>query len=172
MDRDELAKMGIVFDEANNVISISNEDGEQIRIQLPEGTDPEEALQELVEQMGITSMDTEELCGHIHEMIDAVDDALIDMIENEDQESTQVVVNTLGAATSRIVAFAFSVCEDEQEEGYVTKEISSPLTQICTNLLMHQTGSRTATHEDFINIASEWLPIRAAVEGILAEVEA
>jgi len=171
MNMDDLEGMGIRFNEETNTISICEDGQEKIRVQLPEGADLEEVMEALVDQMSLSRMSGAEACAQVRDDIDLVDDALIDMIENDDRESDEAAVHALGAATKNIVLLMSSVCENEQEEEYVAQSIINPLGVISKELLLSATGAKELSRDEMMLIASDWLPIRAAVEGILEEIE-
>lgn len=166
MDMGDLEGMGIVFDEESNTISLQEDGQEKIRIHLPPGADPQEVLEELMEQMmGQIN------CPSVREDIETVNDALMDMIENGDPESTEVVINAMGAATKNITLLTTAVCENEEEQDFVNENIVLPLIDISKTLLLTRAGLREPSRDELIDIAANWLPIRAAVEEILDEIE-
>jgi hypothetical protein len=166
MDLNDLAAMGITFDEENNTVSFQQAGQEPVCIQMPEGVSLDEFAAGLMNQMDIMGMNGTEACAQVREDINMVDDALIDMIENDDPESQQVAVSAIAAATQNIVLLTSSVCENEQEEQHVEAEILKPLLEVTRTLAVDD-----ISRDSMINIAASWLPVRAAVEAILDEVE-
>jgi len=171
MDMDDLEAMGITFDETSNVISIAQDGQEMVRIQLPDGIGLEDVAESLMAQMPLAGMSGQESCAQVREDIEMVDDALIDMIENNDAESDQVAVAALSGVVKNVVMLLSAVCENEQEKQHVDEQIVKPLTAISKSLLLTSTGARELGRDELVNIAASWLPIRAAVEAILDEIE-